>query len=68
MSPSKDDKVIETETVEVQVEKGTRDPVTRGQVHGIIATHLQKWMSQEEAEREADSLLDQIEEIAPVVK
>lgn len=70
MTPTKKepDVVVETETVEVEVEKGTRDPQTRAQLGDVIATHLQKWMSVNESEREAELLLEKIEVLAPVVK
>lgn len=68
MPSKKDDVVIETQTVEVEVEKGVRDPELRSQIADTVKDHLSKWMSQTEAEREAEALVLKIEKLATVVK
>lgn len=69
MTPSKkqDDVVLETQTVEVEVPKGVRDPELVQQITHTVALHLQKWMSVTEAEREASALVEKIEKLATVV-
>ena len=54
--------VVETETVEVEVDKGVATPELRIELSNLIAAHLSKWMSQNEAAVESERLVVKLEQ------